>query len=299
MKNEERHERWRRLLRGGGIVHESTEAPTNSKSSQKRASYHVTRRCTRVRDAAGVSLMECYTAGHDKAVVNSKLCDACAGGFWKRTMYRACSKAQRLGRIRFWVTASALAWPVFLVSAWLQPSAFDMSTNSRFTTAVIQGIVIAFTIKWCSLIIKEWRRLRGLALVERISWKYMGMICSEDDFGFNSIGIPVNAVKIKIVEALIADMKVVQKTCAIHFSQDEMIQCETLVVDIERWMESMNEGAERAALLNPKIFRTAVASFVNFSMNKRKSSGFGHMSMGMPGGRIWVGSQAARDARVI
>ena len=166
-------------------------------------------------------------------------------------------------------------------------------------TSVTQGLVIAFTIKWCSLIIKEWRRLRGLALVERISWKYMGMICSKDDFGLDNIGIPVNAIKIKIIEALIADMKVVQKTCAKHFSPDKMLQFQALVVDIEQWMESMDEDAKRLAPLNPKIFRAAVASFVNFSMNKRKSSGFGYMSTGMPGGRIWVGSQAARDTRVI
>ncbi len=299
MTDEERHERWRRLLRGGGVVHEGMEAPTESKNSEKRVVYHVTRQCKRVRGVEGVTLIERHTAGHDKAIVNSELCDACAGGFWKRTMYRTCSGSQRLGRVRFWVTGGAVAWPVFLVSAWLQPTAFDISTNSRFATSVIQGLVIAFTIKWCSLIIKEWRRLRGLALVERISWKYMGMICGKDDFGLNDIGIPVNAIKIKIIEALIADMKVVQKTCAKHFSPDEMLQFQALVVDIERWMESMDEDAKRIAPLNPKIFRAAVASFVNFSMNKRKSSGFAHMSTGMPGGRIWVGSQAARDTRVI
>lgn len=91
---------------------------------------------------------------------------------------------------------------------------------------------------------------------------------------------------------------IVKNRCAACFGVNEMFRLEALIVDVERWIESMQEDAQRGAQLNPKIFRTAIGLFVEFSVNVRKPSGFGHMSMGMPGRQIWVGSQAARDAKV-
>ena len=202
--------------------------------------------------------------------------------------------------MRFWITANVLIWPAILAGMWLKPTALlSVTPSSPFLTAVTQGIVIAITLKWFSAAIREWQRLWFLAFMERITWRYMSMVCNEGDSGVNSIGIPVNQVKVEITKTLLADMKVVKNRCITCFGRRETFRFETLIADVERWIESMQEDAKRGAQLNPEIFRTAVASFIEFSMNVKTSSGFGHMSMGMPNRRIWVGSQAARDAEVI
>ena len=292
-----REEHWRQLLRVGGVVYEGRDRPSESEA-QRQMIWHVTRRCRELHGSRSPTAIERYTGGHETATKHIELCATCAGGLWKQIAYKTRKAARRFRRLRLWITASVLAWPAALVCAWLQPDMLGVPIGSPFVTAVVQGIVIAGTLKWSSTIIKEWQRLSFLRLMERTSWRYMSMVCNEGDFGVNNIGIPVNAVKTKIVNALIADMKIVKNRCAACFGVNEMFRLEALIVDVERWIESMQEDAQRGAQLNPKIFRTAIGLFVEFSVNVRKPSGFGHMSMGMPGRQIWVGSQAARDAKV-
>ena len=293
-----REEHWCQLLRAGGVVYESRDRSAGSEA-QSQMIWHVSRRCRKLRGSESIAHEERYTGGHETTTKSVELCIACARGSWTRMLYGTTRTVRKLRRLRVLVTGSILAWPAVLISVWLQPGVVNLTLRSPFITAVVQGIVIAVTLKWSSTAVKEWQRLRFLALVERTSWRYMSMVCNEGDSGINNIGIPVNEIKVEIVKALIADMTIVKDRCVTCFGINEIFRFEALITDVGRWIESMLEDAKRGASLNPKIFRRAIAAFIEFSANMTKSSGFGHMSMGMPGKRIWVGSQAARDTRVI
>ena len=297
-------------------MYEHRRGPTMS-DRPVQAIWHVAQRCRELRGVAPTESTERYTGGHEITSKNVVLCASCAAGPWKQMVFRTSRLARKIKRLRFWRTAGVLAWPAIMIGIWLSPSAFftitpnspqdmfsvpqplNLLSHATFITAVIQGIVIAITLKRFTAVIREWQRLWFLALVERISWRYMSMVCNKGDFGPNRMGIPVNQVKIEIITALLADMKIVKSRCTACFSTKELFRLEALIEDVERWMNSMQEDAKRAAPLNPQIFRTAAATFIQFSVNIRKSSGFGHMSMGTLGARPWVGSQAARDAKVI
>ena len=297
-------------------MYEHKQRSTTS-NRPEQAIWHVAQRCKELRDVAPTRSTQRYTGGHEITSKNVVLCASCAGGPWKQMAFKALRLGRKIKRLRFWRTASVLAWPAIMIGIWLNPSAFlavtpnspqdvfsapqplNLLPHATFITAVIQGIVIAITLKWFAAIIREWQRVWFLALVERISWRYMSMVCNEGDFGVNRMGIPVNQVKIEIIAALLADMKIVKSRCTACFGTKELFRLEALIEDVERWVNSMQEDAKHAAPLNPQIFRTAAATFIQFSMDIRKSSGFGHMSMGTPGTRIWVGSQAARDAKII
>ena len=293
-----REQDWHRLFRAGAIVYETRDRSARSKA-QRPVIWHVSHRCRSLRDSESMTQEERYTGGHEATTRNIQLCTNCAGGSWARMLYRTTRTVRKLRRLRALVTGSILTWPAVLVCVWLHPGTVNLTLKSPFVTAVVQGIVIAVTLKWSSATVREWQRLWFLALVERTSWRYLSMVCNEGDSGTNNIGIPVNEVKVEIVKALIADMRIVKDRCVACFGTNEMFRFEAVITDVERWIVSMLEDAKRGAPLNPKVFRRAIAAFIEFSANIRKPSGFGHMSMGMPGKHIWVGSQAARDARVM
>ena len=249
-----REEHWCQLLRAGGVVYESRNRSAGSEA-QSQMIWHVSRRCRKLRGSESLAHEERYTGGHETTTKSVELCIACARGSWTRMLYGTTRTVRKLRRLRVLVTGSILAWPAVLISVWLQPGVVNLTLRSPFVTAVVQGIVIAVTLKWSSTAVKEWQRLRFLALVERTSWRYMSMVCNEGDSSINNIGIPVNEIKVEIVKALIADMKIAKDRCVTCFGINEIFRFEALITDVGRWIESMLEDAKRGAPLNPKIFR--------------------------------------------